>query len=149
MLYLALFVAPGRPPFPREIVRHPDIARYVQGWGREHDIGVIAVEVASDRALGAAWLRLWSEGDRGFGYVDGHTPELSMAVVPECRGQGVGTHLLSALLHAADAGYPAVSLSVAAENPAVHLYRRFGFDIVGVEGDSLRMRRLRGAATGA
>jgi ribosomal-protein-alanine N-acetyltransferase len=44
--------------------------------------------------IGAAWLRLWSKDEQGYGFVDVHTPELSMAVRPEFRGQGIGTLLL-------------------------------------------------------
>ena len=31
MLYQALYVPEGQPPFPRDILREPDIACYVQG----------------------------------------------------------------------------------------------------------------------
>ena len=34
MLHLALYVPKGQPPFPRDILIEPDIACYVQGWGR-------------------------------------------------------------------------------------------------------------------
>jgi GNAT superfamily N-acetyltransferase len=68
-----------------------------------------------------------------------------MAVLPEYRGQGVGTRLLGELLRLADGRYGAVSLSVSAENPAVRLYRRWGFREAGNSGSSLTMVRSRGA----
>jgi ribosomal protein S18 acetylase RimI-like enzyme len=145
MLYHALFVPPGAAPFPREAVHQPELARYVRGWGREHDHGVVAVEVARQQPLGAAWLRLWHEHDRGYGYVDAATPELSMALLPGYRGQGVGTRLLEELFRVADGRFGAVSLSVSADNPAVRLYRRFGFREVGNGGPSLTMIRSRDA----
>jgi ribosomal protein S18 acetylase RimI-like enzyme len=144
MLYLALFVPPGQPPLPRDLVDRPELARYVRGWGREHDCGVVAVEDSRRQAIGAAWLRLWEEHDQGYGYVDAATPELSMAMLPEYRGQGVGTRLLHELLRVADERYAAVSLSVSEENPALRLYRRSGFVVVGRAGPSRTMVRPRG-----
>src|SRR5262249_38809845 len=131
MLYLALFVPPGSPPLPRDVVRRPELARYVRGWGRKHDLGAVALHPTREEPMGAAWLRLWGLDDRGYGYCDAQTPELSMAVVPAFRGQGVGSRLLGHLLRAADERHRAVSLSVSADNPALRLYRRFGFVVVG------------------
>lgn len=49
-------------------------------------------------------------------------------MVPDRRGAGVGHALMTALLAAARAaGIPAVSLSVAKENPARFLYAKHGF----------------------
>jgi len=144
MLYLALFVPAGSPPLPRDVVHHPDVARYVRQWGREHDLGVVALHPDRDEPIGAAWLRLWAADDRGYGYVDAETPELSMAVLPQHRGQGVGTRMLAYLLRAADERHGAVSLSVSAGNPAMRLYRRHGFAVIGDDGASLTMKRLRG-----
>lgn len=50
----------------------------------------------------------------------------------QLQGCGIGRHLLvRALNHLRQRGYEGVSLSVTAENqPAVRLYRRFGFDIL-------------------
>ncbi|MGA2490007.1 MAG: hypothetical protein ABSF99_07435 [Anaerolineales bacterium] len=58
MLYLALYVPPGQPPFPREILCDPDIACYVQGWGRPGDWGLLACD--GELPVGAIWLRQWS-----------------------------------------------------------------------------------------
>jgi ribosomal protein S18 acetylase RimI-like enzyme len=148
MLYLALFVPPGKPPLPRDLVQDPELARYVRHWGREHDLGAVALHPTQGEPIGAAWLRLWDGVERGYGFLDARTPELSMAVLPAYRGQGVGTRLLARLLGAADERYEAVSLSVATDNPAVRLYQRFGFAVVVRGGTSLTMRRPRGAVSG-
>jgi len=140
-LYLALFVPPGGVSFPREVIRDPAIARYVAGWGRMGDAGLLATDRAGGRDVGAAWLRIWPVGERGYGFVDHATPELSMAVRPECRGRGVGSRLLRSLLEGAERRYPAVSLSVSNANPAIRLYERCGFEVVVVAGDSTVMRR--------
>jgi len=138
MLYLVIYIPPGVQPPGREIVREPDLAHYVQGWGRAGDLGFYAMQAA--QPVGAAWLRLWRPGDRGYGWVDDQTPELTLAVVPGLRGQGIGSRLLEHLLAAARSQYEAVSLSVTAANPALRLYQRAGFRRVG--GDEITWTML-------
>lgn len=139
MLYQSLHVPEGRPPFPRDVVKRPEIARYVSGWGRDGDMGFVATGAGGGEPIGAVWLRLLKGDERGYGYVDDETPELGMAVVREHRGRGVGSELLGRLLGAAEAVYPSVCLSVSAETPAVSLYERAGFRSARECGDSLTM----------
>jgi [ribosomal protein S18]-alanine N-acetyltransferase len=76
----------------------------------------------------------------GYGYVDSSTPELSIAVLAEFRGKGIGGLLLKALLTTArEAGVVAVSLSVAEDNRAVALYEEHGFKKLGCQGGSWTM----------
>ncbi len=139
-LYHALYVAPGDAPFPPDIVQRTDIARYVSGWmQRDGDSGSLAT--VGDVPVGAVWLRRWTNAERGYGWIDEQTPELSMALLPDWRGRGIGAQLLRRVLDETDAQGDAVSLSVSAENPAVRLYRRVGFVRVDREGDALTMRR--------
>jgi ribosomal protein S18 acetylase RimI-like enzyme len=84
---------------------------------------------------------MWNRDDRGYGYVDAETPELSVAVLPEHRGRGIGTALVIRLLETARVRYRAVSLSVARENPALRLYEQLGFEVVDRSGTSLTMRK--------
>lgn len=140
MLYQALYVPAGGAPFPREIVRQPQLARYVRDWGRQDDAGLKAV-AENNRPVGAVWLRLLKDEERGFGYVDDATPELGMAVLPEHRGAGIGTSLLSHIIEEARGVYQNISLSVSPENPALRLYYRFGFEPVKACGDALTMQR--------
>lgn len=143
-LYLAVFVPPGAPPLPPETVHQPMLARYVAHWGRQHDSGLLAIEPSQGRDVGAAWLCLWPECEVGYGFVDGETPELGMAVRPEYRQRGIGTALLRRLLAEVDTRYGAVSLSVSQANPAVRLYERLGFEGVACQEGFMTMRRLRG-----
>lgn len=78
--------------------------------------------------------------NKGYGYVDDDTPELSIAVLPEYRSQGVGTQLLTHLFTSAY-GQSSISLSVSADNSALRLYERFGFEVVSKSNGSLTMKR--------
>jgi ribosomal protein S18 acetylase RimI-like enzyme len=135
-----LFVLKGNAPFERSILEQPDISKYVRDWGRSDDSGFVAVD-ENNQPLGAIWLRLLANEEKGYGYVDDFTPELGMAVFPEHRGRGIGTTLLTRLLEMAAHSYEKVSLSVARENLALRLYRRFGFEVVAENGNSLIMQR--------
>jgi ribosomal-protein-alanine N-acetyltransferase len=126
MLFEAAYPSGAARPVP-EGWGDPRIARYVKGWGRPGDEAVIALG-DDGRRLGAAWYRLFPEESPGFGFVDGETPEISIAVVPASRGRGIGTALLATLVgRARHGGFHALSLSVSPENPAVRLYERAGF----------------------
>ena len=73
----------------------------------------------------------------GYGWVAADIPELSMAVLPDHQGQGIGGALLDTICALARmSGYPAVSLSVEDGNGAAKLYADHGFVSVGRNGDS-------------
>jgi ribosomal protein S18 acetylase RimI-like enzyme len=137
MLYQALYVPPGSPPFVRAILDDPDIACYVRGWGRTGDWGLLACEGANP--VGAIWLRQWTDVERGYGYISPQIPELSLALLPEYRKMGMGTRMLETVIAMAKAGYPGLSLSVVESSPARHLYERLGFRKVGQVLESLVM----------
>ncbi len=138
-LYHALFVPIGAEPFDPGIVNEPSIARYAKEWmQRAGDRGFVAK--VGGAAIGAAWVRRWTNPEEGFGFVEESIPELSIAVWPGHRGKGVGTRLLSMLLDEVSKEDAAVSLSVSRANPALYLYQRFGFVAAkAIRDDSLTM----------
>ena len=85
-------------PFMRDMLRHayywrvdrvsesgePPVRRYVERWGRPGDTALIAIQ--DFQRVGAAWYRLFSADNPGYGFVDEETPELSIAIVPSRRG---------------------------------------------------------------
>jgi len=91
--------------------------------------------------VGAAWARLLTGDDRGYGYVDDATAELSIAVLPAYRGRRIGTRLLERLLDAARERGQDLCLSVQADNAARRLYERMGFVTLAEEGGALTMVR--------
>jgi GNAT superfamily N-acetyltransferase len=144
-------------PFLRDMVKHayywrwaePETAdvpasRYVEGWGRPGDRGLILLDEGFP--VGAAWYRLFTAAQPGYGFVDEQTPELTIAVVPSRRGRGFGAELLSALLdQAREDGHEAISLSVEDDNPALKLYERFGFRPVKELGATVVMQARLGS----
>ena len=142
MLYEAVYWrddgAEERPPF-EEMLTQPELRRYVENWGRVGDTAIVALD-RRDEPVGAAWYRVFTADDPGYGFVDAETPELTIALYPECRRQHVGALLLGTILqHARSQGNKAVSLSVNRENPARRLYARHGFEVVAEPGDAFTM----------
>lgn len=116
------------------------LTRYVDNWGRPGDVALVATETG--HRVGAAWFRVFSTAEPGYGFVDEQTPELTISVVPSRRKHGVGQELLDALLaKARKEGNSAVSLSVELDSPAVKFYERNGFERAGEAAGGLVMSR--------
>jgi ribosomal protein S18 acetylase RimI-like enzyme len=130
MLYHALPVAEGEPAPSRDIVRRPEFARYVKGWGRAGDAGFVAHD-ADGQLLGAVWFRSPAAGT---------TPELAFAVKPGHRKHGIGAALLTQWVRA-NPEQSEISLRVSAGNPAVRLYERFGFKVMQQSEGAVTLQR--------
>ena len=145
MLYYAAHMDEDGETSVEDMMRNPDLAKYVSGWGRAGDLGFMAVSTSAEQALGAGWVRLFTGTEKAYSQVDDHTPELAIAVLPPYLGQGIGAQLMRRLLDQAKTRYPAVALNVRADNPALRLYKRLGFVVVDemlnrVGGKSYDMR---------
>ncbi|WP_240795581.1 GNAT family N-acetyltransferase [Aquibacillus halophilus] len=140
MLYQAIYVQEGQERPSREVLNHPVIKKYLDDWGRKGDKAFIAYD-SETTPVGAIWIRVFDESSPTYGYIDSETPVLSMAILPNYRGQGIGTLLLSTLLNSTKAtGVKSLSLSVDPSNPALRLYKKMGFVKVGVNGTSWDMK---------
>ena len=118
-----------------EVLQDERLARYIRDWRRPGDGGVVAE--ADGNPVGAAWYRRFSRNEPGYGFISEDIPEVSIAVVPEMRGRGIGRTLLVRLIDQARAeALPALSLSVSIHNPvAMRLYASLGFLTVAGDGD--------------
>ena len=124
-LYHAIFIPSGTALPPREIIYEPDIYIYIDDFGGKDDCGVVAEQ--DGKIVGAAWTRIIP----AFGHVDDETSELAISILPEYRGQGIGTKLLTRLFELLfDSGYRQTSLSVQKANAAARLYQRMGYVII-------------------
>jgi [ribosomal protein S18]-alanine N-acetyltransferase len=140
MLYEAIYVGESEEKPPRSILDKPELAHSVENWGRNGDHALIATD-SEDNKIGAIWIRLFSEQNKTYGYVNENIPILSMAILPKYRGKGIGTMLIQEICTLATInGYKAISLSVDPGNPALRLYERFNFKKIGVDGTSWDMK---------
>lgn len=98
----------------------------MDGFGQSpHDRAFAAV--AEGRVAGAVWVRIMDD----YGHVDSETPSFALSLLPEFRGQGLGTALLHAMLdQLRQAGYAQASLAVQKDNYAARMYQRAGFQIL-------------------
>lgn len=114
-----------------EVLSSGDHRRYLAGWKRRADDGLVALG-ADDIPVGAAWYRVLPQDEPGFGFVAVAVPELIIGVHPLWRAQGVGRTLLRGVVQLAAAqGHARISLSVERDNFARNLYRAEGFAVVG------------------
>ena len=92
--------------------------------GRPGDGGILAAY--DGEPAGACWYRLFPGGGRE-GDVEA-VPQLTIAVLPQFRAQGVGGTLLDRCIeHAQSAGFAAIDLLAEVDNPARAMYERRGF----------------------
>ena len=131
---------PDKPtPTSDQVLADPRYALYLVGWPRQGDYGLVAEQ---DGPVGAAWYRTFTEASHGYGFVAEGVPELAIAVIASRRHEGIGRRLLIDLINASvGQGYPALSLSVAEQNPARGLYESVGFVSVKRHGSSWTMVR--------
>jgi len=134
MLYQGLQTTAVETAPPRDIIRRPKFARYVEGWGRAGDTGFLARDAKSGELLGAVWMRFPTGGAQH------DAPELAFTVKPGHRRRGIGAALLTQLVKA-NPQHSSVSIRVSAKNPAVRLYERFGFKIVQQNEQAVTMYR--------
>ena len=146
MLYYAAHVD-EEPEGSIETVKYnPFLTKYVTYWGQPGDLGFVVEDSETQQRLGAAWLRVFVGAEKNCDDIADGTPELAIAMIPSCTGQGIGAQLLGQVLSPSASIYPAVYLSVRATNPAKRLYERFGFVVIGeltnrVGGKSFHMKK--------
>lgn len=139
MLYHALHVPEGMDAFPWDAIYHPNTYAYIKDFGSLPDDYCLVADM-DGRIIGAVWVRLLFEPVKGYGNIDSKTPEFAISVLPDYRGRGIGSKLMHAtLMHLAENGYRAASLSVAKDNRAFNLYCKCGFSVLRENADDYIM----------
>ena len=134
---LALAAAPDDPRPVEEIAAVPELARYVAGWGRAGDVGLVAVDDATGEPVGAGWYRSFTADAPGYGFVDEQTPEIAIACTAATRGRGLGHQIIGGLLARAHRdGLARLCLSVHVTNAiGQRVYEDEGFVAVGLDDE--------------
>lgn len=129
MLYEAIFVESGQPELPKSIIKEPSLAKYTADFGsKKSDLCLVALE--NNELIGACWGRIFDEKDKGYGFLDSKTPELSIAIKEEFRNRGIGTELIQGITEIyRGLRIKSVSLSVDKKNSALRLYNKIGFKV--------------------
>lgn len=117
----------------------PEIEKLLHRFGdREGDYSLIAEE--NGIPLGAVWYRYWTDNNHSYGYVNKNTPEIGIGVKSEYRGNGIGKKLMNEIIKNAKLkGIKQISLSVAPENFARHMYENIEFIYLETVGTSWTM----------
>ena len=132
-LYEAIFVPEGfEGKVPRSLIyEDPECRAAFEGFGNLPDDYAL-VAVVNGRVIGACWVRTTDE----YGHIDDKTPSFSISLFEPYRGMGIGSTMMKQMLdELGRAGYARTSLSVQKANPALRLYERLGFRIVGEGAD--------------
>ncbi|MEJ2792869.1 bifunctional GNAT family N-acetyltransferase/NUDIX hydrolase [Iodobacter sp. LRB] len=128
LLHIALWDQPPAGLRPKEVLNDEHVRIYAADWGKDGDVGVIAL--LGTQVIGACWMRLLPR-HQGLAWIDEATPQLAIALFADFQQQGYGAGLLRSALDAARAaGYRQVSLTVHPQNPARRLYEKYGFQEV-------------------
>lgn len=136
-LYEAIFIPEGVTPPNSTIIELPELKLYYDSFGNGMADFCVVAEAESG-VVGAAWTRIMDD----YGHIDDETPSLAMSVLPDYRGQGIGTHLLQELIDLLnEKGYERISLSVQKANYAVRMYERAGFRAIRESDDEYIMVR--------
>lgn len=112
-----------------EMIEAPPLEK-VSGFQRDliAKNGPVFYAIRNERVVG--WCDVFPEGNPR----QSHRGSLGMGLLPEVRGQGVGSRLLTAVLDRAKTfGLEKVELHVYTSNePAIALYKKFGFEQEGL-----------------
>ena len=128
-LYEAIYLAEGTALPPKEIIRQPELAVYIENFGQPDDF-CLAAE-ANGQIIGVVWTRILAGEIKGYGNLDDRTPEFAISVKREFRRQGIGRKLMQEMITLLKKqGYEKASLSVNKENDAFRMYRELDFQVI-------------------
>ncbi|MDD2267224.1 MAG: GNAT family N-acetyltransferase [Sulfuricurvum sp.] len=106
----------------------PKLAIYEEFYGfTSKDLGLYAL--LDNRLVGAVWIRRLNADHGSNGYIDDNTPILTVAVIPEFRGKGIGSMMMDQLFIEAGALYDYISVTVLSDSRALSFYERHGFTL--------------------
>lgn len=140
MLYQAIFVEKGQPKLSKTITKEHHLSKYIIDFGL-YEFDICFVAIINDKLIGACWGRLFNTNNKGYGFLDANTPELSIAVKSSFRNKGIGKKMIQKLIETYSyLNVKSISLSVDKKNAASKLYERIGFKKVTETEKSMVMK---------
>ena len=105
---------------------YPKLAIYNDFYGLTvKDLGLYAL--VENKIAGAIWSRKLNKEHNSNAFVNETTPVLSIAVLPEFRGQGIGSSMMTQFLLEAGALYEQLSVVANLDSQSRSFYEKFGF----------------------
>ena len=108
---------------------HPDLENsdiYNDFYGlTAKDLGLYAL--VDNKIAGAIWSRKLNAEHNAVAFTDEQTPVLSISVLPEYRGQGIGKHMMHQFLLEAGEVCEGLSVAVVDDNRVVNFFENFDF----------------------
>ena len=139
MLYEAVYLPEGAKPYPKDIIKSPEIYVYIDGFGNQKDDYCLIADL-NGQIIGAVWVRILADKIKGFGNIDDQTPEFAISLLKEFRNRGIGTSLMQQMIeYLKKQKYIQASLSVQKVNYTVKMYQKLGFEIISENKDDYLM----------
>jgi len=99
-----------------ELKNVPQLKKMSDFYGlTSKDLGLYAM--FEKKVVGAIWSR----------ELDGNTPQISIAVLPAFRRQGIASQIMEQFLQEAGQVYKKIEVHLFADADAIHFYKKFGF----------------------
>ena len=135
-LYMGIFVPKGTLPLSKDAVINDNNNNvYIKDFGTKKD-DFCLIASTNDKIIGAIWARIVN--DRS--HIDDSTPSICISLYKKYRKKGIGTELMKQMLNILKIrGFKQVSLCVHKDNPAIKLYKNYGFKSFKEDGDILMM----------
>ncbi len=131
MLYESIYQPDETNPISREVINVPKVRVYIDNFLQKKDDYCLVADL-NGHIIGAVWVRILAGEIKGYGNVNGKTPEFAISLFKEYRKQGIGTMLMKKMIsYLVEKDYYQTSLSVQKENYAVRMYQKLGFEIIG------------------
>jgi len=125
-------------------IAHPDLddtTIYSDFYGLStKDLGLYAL--IDNSIVGAIWSRKLNAEHNAAAFIDENTPVLSMVILPEFRGKGIGSAMMSQFLLEAGEVYEQLSILVKEEEKTVKFFEKFDFVTTPNNANKTMLKKL-------
>ncbi len=110
-----------------DVIKEETYKKYIKDFGKDDDHAL--VWEIDGLIAGLAWVRMFEEADKSFGYVCPDTPELTLSVLAGYNEQAIGQELLELISNELKLkGYKNLSVSIDRQNEIFDIYEKVGFE---------------------